>query len=824
MANKEVTFKIDGDLSALDRKIEAISTKIANLKNATSQSPISREQSQRGLLGEQTETPRSQQNSKDKKREMEENIRQQKNLWKESLAQYSADEKALDRLISKREKLNSLTNESVKNTKELKKIDDDIAIIKNNQIQNEKNLKDKEESIRESKKTLSGMGGNGGNNNQTNSGASFSNILRSAGSALTTVGAGLAFAGQINEQIAEGRVRDSMRQGQVSKAAGAGISEYYRGGATEQEFFKTSRMDALSGASEKLKADKETDFLRVAGATMGIIVGSALVATGAGAIAGGALIAGSVGALVSNDRMRTKAFGSQEDYANVGAKDFYSNFQKMNEANKNKDFFQKQAMDMFGENKGSLLKTQRNLGLNDQDLMFGSDSFVNRGYASGFNMSEMTGGASKILDVGGSARTAQSPEQALRLQRNMGLMNAPELTGQLSKNLFGGTQSNEAMVRILSEGTKIGLDASEMRTEQAKFAQATVDIVGKNQISTQTGAGEMASLLTSYLTNKTTGAGIEAAQSAIERQNELGREMGGATGALKAQKIYSDPLLNKLTPAQKFAAAQMTEPEMQAGEGLMFGSMITQTGDKNKSREENKRRLQIALLSMERGSTNTLTSKSEKEDKEIGAWLEKNGLTNATDEEIRSKSPQMADRMGLSEATKLFHGVIRSGMTTEARESFNRRALQSNESLLKQEINPEDLAKFPAGVLSPNELARRNVQEKATSSFMGGLLETDKLGQTKGEKAQFEELVKIAPQLTEISAKAATMTSEYIKALSEFLAAHKAGATSINEYVTALQRASGIRTPTANPQDMNPGATEAQRQLDIMHRKVGLPK
>ena len=108
---------------------------------------------------------------------------------------------------------------------------------------------------------------------------------------------------------------------------------------------------------------------------------------------------------------------------------------------------------------------QRGFGLSDQDLFMGPESILQRAGRAGYDMDTMTQSMMGIQAGGGPTGVAVRGAQiAAQMQRNLNLTNAPQLMGRIS----GATgmdeiKSKDEIIRMYAEGTRIGLDTSEVR-------------------------------------------------------------------------------------------------------------------------------------------------------------------------------------------------------------------------------------------------------------------------------------------------------------------------------------------------------------------------
>jgi hypothetical protein len=197
------------------------------------------------------------------------------------------------------------------------------------------------------------------------------------------------------------------------------------------------------------------------------------------------------------------------------------------------------------------LATQRQLGLSDEGLRgnaYGtSGGFFGKANDAGFTNDQARAAAGNIIGAGGSTRSARgNAVDALKAERNLDITNASQIFGKLSGSIGSDTGSKDAFIKILAEGTKIGLDGSQYREENRKFIESAATIVGKSGATSSEGLDQILNVVGKFFGGDKTTRGIEAGQNAYELYRQKSVEQSGPTGTMRAAGIIKNPVLNKL--------------------------------------------------------------------------------------------------------------------------------------------------------------------------------------------------------------------------------------------------------------------------------------
>lgn len=208
--------------------------------------------------------------------------------------------------------------------------------------------------------------------------------------------------------------------------------------------------------------------------------------------------------------------------------------------------------DRFRQTYKSDLAIQRQLGLNDEQLRgnglgLGNTGLYGKANEAGFLDEQARGAAGNIISAGGSTRSARGNAiTALQAERNLDITNASQVLGKLSGSIGSETGSKDAFVKILAEGTRVGLDGSQYREENRKFIESAASIVGQSGATSNQGLDQVMELVGKFFGSDKTTKGIEAGQNAYDLYRQKSMEQGGPTGAMRAAGIMKDTALSKL--------------------------------------------------------------------------------------------------------------------------------------------------------------------------------------------------------------------------------------------------------------------------------------
>ena len=135
---------------------------------------------------------------------------------------------------------------------------------------------------------------------------------------------------------------------------------------------------------------------------------------------------------------------------------------------------------------------------------------------AGFSDELGMGAASSIIGAGGSTRAARGNAGfALQMGRQFDLTNAGQAIGAISGQLGGTQQSKDALIAIQAEGTRIGVNRSDMREENRKFVEMAANVINQSSATGSADVDQLVSTFSKFMSN-TSMTGLQAGQNAYE--------------------------------------------------------------------------------------------------------------------------------------------------------------------------------------------------------------------------------------------------------------------------------------------------------------------
>ncbi|HXN74873.1 MAG TPA: hypothetical protein VN855_00080, partial [Candidatus Acidoferrum sp.] len=308
---------------------------------------------------------------------------------------------------------------------------------------------------------------------------------------------------------------EGARGSAIAGTAGAELSNIYGGRSPFEAIWAPEKEKASGMAKKKAGVNKFLDFLPG--------------------------LAGPLGVLLGGDRSRA-AFLSPKEHEQLLASQQAQDRQKMIENLKNADPGKRLALDEFEKNYRNDLRVQRTLGLSHQQF-YGTGGFKARGAAAGFLPEQMMEMGQGIVGAGGSSRMGAQAGFGLQMERG-GLTNASQILGTLSGGIQSPESSKRAVIGILSEAFKIGLDNTNFAEENRRFAQAASAVIGRSGATKAEDQDRLAQTLGMFLGERTN-RGVEAATTAYERFQERSSALGGRRGAMRFAAARKNRILGK---------------------------------------------------------------------------------------------------------------------------------------------------------------------------------------------------------------------------------------------------------------------------------------
>ena len=533
------------DTSKFDQQISELQRKIKNLRETGPGGSFSQLAQQYRSQGEDQKAQRIEEFRQRNDKQNRISIQADLNKQKQMLDNMFATESKLNNEIEKRRKLGQ-----------------DYISILNQQERVTQAILSKQQQIAQAQASIAKAGGLGGGGPQ----GPGSNIpLGPVGGGtpggilgmltnpkiLGMMGSALGFAGQAYKQIGTYPERLTQREAQIASMTSETSRLQAQGKGYEMALFAPERARALEKATNRVGYEKAWDLTKLGGITLaGAGLGAKLAApfatafsglppVAAGIEVGGTLLgAGTAfGGAMLNDRMRSMVFDRDAYKKEMGAV-FSNTYQDQFAAERAKSYQKDLAAQFFEGQSDRFRRLQRKFGLSDEELFQGDRSLFSRAASKEggrYGIEDIDRAMMGISAAGGPTKVAVGGAiEAAKLQRNLGVTNAPELMGRISGVTgMDEIRSKDEVIRMFAEGTRIGLDASEVKD----FMQAATETAYKTggNLESLTGllsAGVEGSGL------KTT-RGIEASQNAMERLRQETGQRSGLTGQYKMAAMSS---------------------------------------------------------------------------------------------------------------------------------------------------------------------------------------------------------------------------------------------------------------------------------------------
>jgi hypothetical protein len=442
------------------------------------------------------------------------------------------------------------------------------------------------------KTTRSGMGGlvdsyrNGGMGGLAE--RLGTNRMGLVGGALGGISTALGFGAAAYDQLGRSAFRTQLNTGSaIEGTIGRSMQDMSN---PFGQAWSAERLRSMQNAGGQDTITRRNDLLRSGAGVAGLGAAGVMAAGGPlGWIGSGISAAGGLGALFGNERMRAlstsgmlgatgaavngtqigRASGvgnwlqSQGDqqmkqYNSVLAKEFADNFQNALQSEQQSNPLKRLAAQSYGDNFQGYLQSQRGLGLN-YGSFHGAGGFRERSINAGFTDQQGMAMSGEILGAGGSTRAARDSVFALQLQRQ-GMTNAGQMMGSLSGSMGDSQAAQQALIKVLAEGTRLGFDNSAYAEENRKFSQTLTDIVSRTGAR---GGSDVNAVTGSFgrFAGDRTNQGIEAAKTAYEQYQQISSETTGPRGVMRAAGFMRDQNLSKISMIGKNALMQIREED-----------------------------------------------------------------------------------------------------------------------------------------------------------------------------------------------------------------------------------------------------------------------
>lgn len=381
--------------------------------------------------------------------------------------------------------------------------------------------------------------------------------LRGGLTALGGLSGGLIAAGAGVENLGGYQTRlEGARGSGIQNTLGSDLERVYGGKSPFEGQWLGERGQASAIAARKEATSRWADRMGglgkigagvAAGAATGALGGSVIpfLGTGLGAIGGG-IFGGVTTAMNMNDRNRTSLNPfAQGEYDQLmksqRAKDFRETYENL----KDQDPRKKLAMENFEQNYMRNLQVQRTLGIGNRGF-YGGGGLLQQSAAAGFMPDQAVDMAQGIVGAGGSARMGRNATFGLQMQRS-GLTNASGILGSLSSSIQSPEANKRAVIGIMSEAFKIGLDNTDFAEENRRFTQAAANIISRAGATSEGDQDRISRTLGMFMGERSN-RGVEASQNAYERFQQRGSQLGGRRGQVRMASAQTNPILGKFKP------------------------------------------------------------------------------------------------------------------------------------------------------------------------------------------------------------------------------------------------------------------------------------
>lgn len=578
---KELTIAAKFDTSDFDKSVESMQKKLKELYAPADmvrmQTQTAGKLQQAGMGGIMGQSPEAiQKSGMTAKRELDNFIKEQ-----------AKGQETLTKLIVQRqgvlEKLKKKQDEMIKGSKEELDIKKQIAQVEENNYRMTEQYKQRDKVLNKALDMRQQGGGPGGAGGPPGGGPpaatppgggkfDLSRVLKGVSGVLSALATGAA----VYQQYAELPIQRSASMGNATQSVfGQQLQDIARGDVVNQMAFLPERQKAHQMAQEAMKSKEVTDPIILAG-TAGI---SGLISGIFGDKRLWNLMAGEVTGAISTNLPKSFMGGMPgvkslaEGVGNISEKymttyqaqlmeEYGKNYQQLADAEVKKNPLKNLAAQRLQENYMQDLETQRMLGLGFEGF-HGRGGFEERANMAGFNPEMARQMAVQIRGAGGSTRGMRDASMlGLQAQRGFDLTNAGSVLGRISGGAGGSAASEQVFRKILTESMKDGLDKSEFREEQRKFADITSEILSRSGVRTAEDADRVLQGFSRFLGKEPTMREIEGARGAYQEQQGFSAETSGRGGALQFAGLLKQPGMSAIGARGMAGLMEMPEADL----------------------------------------------------------------------------------------------------------------------------------------------------------------------------------------------------------------------------------------------------------------------
>jgi len=221
--------------------------------------------------------------------------------------------------------------------------------------------------------------------------------------------------------------------------------------------------------------------------------------------------------------------------------------------------------------------SQRNLDFQRQ-MGIGEKEFRTNFTGGGFTQEQNMAAASGIMAAGGTTLGARGGAvTANQAQRAFDLTNAPQVMGKLSGTLGTSELSKEALIKIQSEGTRIGVNQADFVEENRKFVEMAANVISQSGATSGADVDQMMNAFGKFFGGEKTTAGMEAGKSAFDVYRQMSMAQTGPVGTMRAGGMMTDPILSKLSSNSAAALFRLPVDQLRPG-GATIEALADEAG------------------------------------------------------------------------------------------------------------------------------------------------------------------------------------------------------------------------------------------------------
>jgi hypothetical protein len=408
----------------------------------------------------------------------------------------------------------------------------------------------------------------------------------------------------------------------------------------------------------------------------------------------------------------------------------------------------------FQNDSAENLATQRLLGMGDEEL-FGTgksfgQGFLNKGKRE-FTQAQTRDMASQIMQAGGTAAGAKlEADTGNVLSRNFDLTNAGSILGRITGAGTKEGTSKDAVLRILSEGMRQGLDTSKFPEIMRTYTQNVSELIYRSGIGESQGQANISSAWLSGLVEKTS-RGAEAAQSGYEAYQKDVSTPGTLSDIVRQGKLHK--MFPKLGMDQIAELSRMSEADLER-DSVRMRFFANDQGTTMEDIREGTKKVQVGSIDPYDYGEDKLNQYR----KIMGRYKGmKDFSQNATPQELSQASRlrrdlvqtskgfvEANDMVQESELSKMaYQGTGRTDISKETREQYEKpaSAMRMGDKDVAGQANAEQIA------------------QKLANSFMTEFSNTLSEAMNKSTKQILTTVTSLNPALVENETKAAALIS-----------------------------------------------------------------